>query len=182
MTTQAVTLPTTGTWNLDSAHTTVGFSARHLMAAKVRGSFKSFSGTVDIAEPIEDSSVRVTIDAASIDTGVDDRDNHLRSADFLDVENHESIVFESTTIRRVADGYEVDGTLTIRGESRPVTLKTEYAGVVADPWGNEKAIFSAETTINREDWGLTWNAPLEAGGWLVGKDVKIEIEGEAAKA
>ncbi len=182
MTTSTVTLPATGTWNIDPAHTTVGFSARHLMAARVRGGFKSFSGVVDVADPIEESSVRVSIDAASIDTGVADRDNHLRSGDFLDVENYPTLEFESTAVHSTEGGYEIEGNLTIRGETRPVTLQMLYSGVIADPWGNEKAIFSAQTTINREDWGLTWNAPLEAGGWLVGKEVQIEIEAEAARA
>ncbi len=177
-----LTMPTTGTWTIDPTHTAVSFSARHLMAAKVRGSFKTFSGSIDIADSPESSSVTVSIDAASIDTGVADRDNHLRSPDFLDVENFASLEFASTAVRPVAGGYEVDGTLTIRDTSQPVTLQMEYAGVMADPWGNEKAIFTAETTINREDFGLTWNAPLEAGGWLVGKDVKIELEVQAAKA
>ena len=177
-----LTLPTTGTWTIDPAHTVVSFSARHLMAAKVRGSFKTFSGSINIAESPESSSVAVSIDAGSIDTGVEDRDNHLRSPDFLDVESFESLEFVSSAVRPVAGGYEVDGNLTIRGTSRPVTLHMEYAGVMADPWGNEKAIFSANTSINREDFGLTWNAPLEAGGWLVGKEVQIEIEVQAAKA
>jgi polyisoprenoid-binding protein YceI len=177
-----LTLPATGTWTIDPTHTTVDFKVKHLMAAKVRGSFKSFSGAIDIADPIETSSVRVSIDAASIDTGTGDRDNHLRSPDFLDVENFPTLEFVSTAVRATSDGYEVDGELTIRGETRPVTLDMEYSGVVQDPWGNDKAVFSAGTKINREDWGLTWNAPLEAGGWLVGKEVTIEIELEAAKA
>ena len=176
-----VTLPATGTWAIDPTHTTVGFSARHLMAAKVRGSFKAFSGSIDISDSPESSSVSVSIDAASIDTGVEDRDNHLRSPDFLDVDNFGSLEFASTAVRAVGGGYEVDGNLTIRDKTVPVQLDMEYAGVMTDPWGNEKAIFSASTKINREDFGLTWNAPLEAGGWLVGKDVQIEIEVQAAK-
>jgi len=177
-----ITLPATGTWTIDTTHTTVDFKVRHLMAAKVRGSFKTFSGTIDVADRIADSSVKVSIDAASIDTGTSDRDNHLRSPDFLDVENYPTLEFVSTAVRETGDGYAVDGELTIRGETRPVTLDMEYSGVVQDPWGNEKAVFSASTKTNREDWGLTWNAPLEAGGWLVGKEITIEIELEAAKA
>ena len=177
-----LTLPAAGTWTIDPAHTTVGFSARHLMAARVRGSFKSFSGVIEVGETPETSSVSVSIDAESIDTGVADRDTHLRSADFLDVENHPTLEFASTEIRPVTGGFEVDGTLTIRGVSRPVTLDMQYSGVIQDPWGNDKSIFSATTKVNREDFGLTLNAPLEAGGWLVGKDVEIEIEVEAAKA
>ncbi|MDJ0663359.1 MAG: YceI family protein [Acidimicrobiia bacterium] len=177
-----LTLPATGTWTIDPTHTVVSFSARHLMAAKVRGSFKTFSGSINISESPESSSVKVSIDAGSIDTGVEDRDKHLRSPDFLDVASYDSLEFVSSAVRPVAGGYEVDGNLTIRGVSQPVTLHMEYAGVMADPWGNEKAIFSANTSINREDFGLTWNAPLEAGGWLVGKEVQIEIEVQAAKA
>lgn len=177
-----LTLPATGTWTIDPAHSAVSFRARHLMAAKVRGSFKVFSGSIDIAETPETSSVAVSIDASSIDTGVADRDNHLRSADFLDVENYPSLEFVSNAVRSVAGGYEVDGALTIRGTTRPVTLDMQYSGVVADPWGNEKAIFSATTKINREDFDLTWNAALEGGGWLVGKQVDIELEVQAALA
>ncbi len=177
-----LTLPAAGTWAIDPTHTTVGFSARHLVAAKVRGSFKTFSGSINIAETPEASSVSVSIDAASIDTGTEDRDNHLRSPDFLDVDNHSTLDFASTAVRAVDGGYEVDGNLTIKETTRPVTLRMQYSGVIADPWGNEKAIFSASTSFDREDFGLTWNAPLEAGGWLVGKQVDIEIEVQAAKA
>ena len=177
-----ITLPATGTWTIDPTHSAVSFSARHLMAAKVRGSFKSFSGSINITDTPETSTVSVSIDAASIDSGVEDRDNHLRSADFLNVEDHSALTFVSTAVRPVADGYEIDGTLTIRDTARPVTLHMEYSGVIADPWGNEKAIFSASTRINREDFGLTWNAPLEAGGWLVGKHVDIELEVQAVLA
>lgn len=150
------------------------------MAAKVRGSFKTFSGQITIGESPETSSVAVSIDAASIDTGVVDRDNHLRSPDFLDVENFATLEFASTAVRDVTGGYEVDGTLTIRDTSQPVTLAMSYLGVMADPWGNNKAMFSAETEIDRESFGLVWNAPLEAGGFLVGKKVTIEIEVQAA--
>lgn len=177
-----ITLPKTGTWTIDPAHSAVGFSARHLMAAKVRGSFKSFSGSIEIADSPETSLVTVSIDAASIDSGVEDRDGHLRSPDFLDVENHPTLDFVSTSLRPVAGGYEVDGNLTIAGTTQGVTLQMEYSGVIADPWGNEKAIFSASTTINREDFGLTWNTALEAGGWLVGKQVEIELEVQAVLA
>ena len=159
-----LTLPRTGTWAIDPTHTEVAFSARHLMAARVRGDFKVFDGRIEIGDSPEHSSVSVTINAASIDTGVADRDNHLRSPDFLDVENPATIDFASTAVRRNGSGYEVDGDLTIRGAARPVTLDLEYLGLIADPWGNEKALFSASTEIDREQFGLTWNAPLEAGG------------------
>jgi len=177
-----ITLPQTGTWTLDPAHTVIGASVRHLMAAKVRGQFKAFSGTISMGDTPEESSVQVTIDAASIDTGVEDRDNHLRSADFLDVENHPTLEFVSTGIRRSGDNYEMEGELTMRGVTQPVTLDVSYLGLMTDPWGNDKALFSASGTINREDWGLTWNQALEAGGWLVGKNIDIELEVQAAKA
>ena len=181
MTLDTIAHPEVGTWSIDPAPTLVGFNARHLMAAKVRGSFEAFEGTLSIGDSPEASSVQVTIDAASITTGAADRDNHLRSPDFLDVEQYPSLVFSSTAVRRNANDFHVDGELTIRDATRPVTLDLEYLGVATDPWGNAKAIFSAATTINREDWGLTWNAPLEAGGWLVGKSVTIELEIQAAR-
>jgi polyisoprenoid-binding protein YceI len=176
---ETIALPQTGIWTIDPSHTVVGFTARHLVAAKVRGTFKTFSGKVEIADSPENSSVTVSIDAASIDTGVADRDAHLRSPDFLDIEKFPTLEFASNNVRRTGSGYEVEGELSIRGVSRPVTLQMDYLGVVADPWGNEKAMFSASTEIEREEWGLTWNQALEAGGWLVGKTVAIELEVQA---
>lgn len=177
-----LTLPKTGVWAIDPAHTAVAFNVRHLMAAKVRGSFKTFSGEINISDRPETSSVSVSIDASSIDSGAADRDNHLRSPDFLDVENFPTVEFLSSQVRPVAGGYEVDGDLTIRGTSRSVTLAMEYLGVMADPWGNDKALFTAQTEIDREAFGLVWNAPLEAGGWLVGKTITIEIEVQAGQS
>ncbi len=173
--------PEPGTWAIDPAHTVVGFNARHLMVAKVRGSFTTFDGTIHIDDDPAASSVEVTIDAASIDTGVADRDAHLRSPDFLDVENHPTIEFRSTAVRADGDGYQVHGDLTIRGTTRPVTLDMEYLGLARDPWGNDKAMFTATTKIDREDWGLSWNQALETGGLLVGKQVTIELEVQAAQ-
>lgn len=172
----------TGTWTLDPTHSHVSFKVRHLMAAKVRGSFAAFEGAIEVGDRPEDTSVVATIDAASIDTGVEDRDEHLRSEDFLDTENFGNLMFRSTSVQRDGEDFVVVGDLTIRDVTRPVTLDVEFGGVVTDPWGNEKAIFSAETKINREDWGLTWNAALEAGGVLVGKDVTIEIEAQAVRS
>lgn len=182
MTLETITHPEVGSWAIDPAHTVVGFSARHLMAAKVRGSFEVFSGTINIGERPETSSVAVSIDAASINTGVADRDTHLRSPDFLDIETFPNLEFRSIAVRDVDGSHLVDGELTIRGVTKPVTLDLQYHGIATDPWGNEKALFSATTKIAREEWGLTWNAPLEAGGWLVGKTVDIELEIQAAKA
>jgi polyisoprenoid-binding protein YceI len=179
---ETLTKPEVGSWTFDPAHTSIGFTVKHLMAAKVRGGFKSFSGSISQGEDAASTSVTVTIEAASIDTGVEDRDNHLRSADFLDVENHPQITFETTSITQSGNGFEVTGDLTIRDTTKPVTLDMNYGGIVSDPWGNAKAIFSGETKINREEFGLTWNQALEAGGWLVGKDISIEVEVQAAKA
>ena len=179
--TTARTLPVSGTWTIDPAHTVIGFRVRHLMAATVRGSFKSFSGKIHIGDSPEDSRAEVAIDAASIDTGVEDRDRHLRSQDFLDAATHPTLDFASREVRPVSDGrYQIEGDLTIRGESRPVTLELDYLGLMTDPWGNDKALFSATTSIDREAWGLTWNAPLQSGGWLVGKTVDIELEIQAS--
>lgn len=177
-----ITLPAPGVWAVDPAHTAVTFSVRHLMAARVRGSFRAFSANIHISETPETSSVTVSIDAGSIDTGAEDRDNHLRSSDFLDVDTYATLEFVSTGVRPTAGGYEIDGDLTIRDTTQPVTLEMQYLGVMADPWGNDKALFSAKTQIDREAFGLTWNAPLEAGGWLVGKTVDIEIEVQASSA
>jgi polyisoprenoid-binding protein YceI len=177
-----ITKPSTGVWAFDSAHTSIGFTVKHLMAAKVRGSFKGFSGTIAQGEDAASTSVTVSIEAASIDTGAADRDNHLRSGDFLDVETYPQITFESTSITDKGGEFDVTGELTIKDVTKPVTLSMSYSGLMSDPWGNEKAIFSGVTKINREEFGLTWNQALEAGGWLVGKDVTIEVEVQAAKA
>ena len=180
-TTTTTTLPQTGTWTFDPAHTRIGFMAKHLMVTKVRGSFGSYSGTIEVADPIETSSVEVSIDAASLDTGYADRDNHLRSADFLDVENHPNLSFRSTGVRGAGRQWTLDGELTIAGVTRPVHLDVAYEGIAADPWGGNRAGFTATTQVNREDFGLTWNAALETGGFLVGKNVTIELEVELVR-
>lgn len=182
MTTETITRPDieTGVWTLDKAHTKVGFVAKHLMVTKVRGHFDSYESTVEIADDLTDSKIEVTFDASSITTGAEDRDQHLRSEDFLDVENHPSIKFVSTDIERGDDSKEwkVTGDLTILDVTRPVTLEATYEGAAIDPWGNTHIGFGAQTTIKREDWGLNWNAALEGGGWLVSKDVVLDIEGQ----
>ena len=183
MTTRTLTKPEAGTWTIDPAHTRLGFVARHLVASKVRGSFGSFTGTIDVAEDLTQSKVVVSIDTPSVTTGSEDRDNHLRSGDFFDVENFPAMTFESTEIKDLGDGnYEVVGNLTIKDVTKPVTLDTTYLGIISDPWGNGKAMLEATTKINREQWGLTWNAPLETGGVLVSKEITIELEVQAAKA
>ena len=169
--------PQAGTYSIDASHSTVQAVARHLVVSKVRGGFSDFGGTVTVGQELSDSRVEVRIAAASIETREEKRDEHLRSGDFLDVENHPDLTFRST---RVEDGFTVVGDLTIRGTTRQIVLKTDYLGTFKNPWGQTVAAFSATTTINREDFGMVWNAPLEAGGVLVGKELKIELEIQAA--
>ena len=169
--------PAAGTYAIDPSHSSIQAVAKHLMVSKVRGSFSGFEGTVTVAEDPKDSSVEITIDASSIDTRDAKRDEHLRSPDFLDVERFPELTFRST---RVESGWKVVGDLTIRDTTREVVLDTEYLGTYKSPFGQTVAAFTATTTINREEFGMTWNAPLETGGVLVGKDLKIEIELQAA--
>jgi polyisoprenoid-binding protein YceI len=179
LSTQSRALPAPGTWTIDTSHSSVEFVVRHLMVAKVRGRFAEFGGTIEVGETPEASSVRVQITPASISTGDAQRDGHLTSADFFDVGTHPTMTFSSTGVRTLGDRYAVDGELTVRGVTKPVTLDLEYQGSITDPFGNDKAVFSASTEVDREDWGLTWNQALESGGVLVGKKAKIEIEVEA---
>ncbi len=174
-------VPEPGTYKLDPAHTMAEFVVRHLGLARVRGAFTDLSGTITITEAAHESSVQATIQAASIDTRENDRDTHLRSPDFLHADEHPTLEFQSTAVRSAGSDWQVDGDLTIRGETRPVTLDVEFDGVADDPWGNKRIGFSGRTEINREDFGLTWNQALETGGWLVGKQVKIEISAEAVR-
>ena len=170
----------TRTYEIDRAHTDASFTVRHLLS-KVRGHFSEFDGTIafDPSDPTA-GSVRVTIHAASIDTNVAARDEHLRSADFFAVSDYPTLTFESRQVRpRTSETFDVDGDLTIRGITRPVTLAVTYLGDAKDPWGNDRVAFEAETTINRRDFGLTWNAALETGGLLVGDEVKIQLNVQA---
>lgn len=181
-TSQTTGLPEAGIWAIDTAHSSVEFVVRHLMMAKVRGSFTDFSGTIEIGETPETSSVEVEIQVASVSTRDAQRDGHLTSPDFFDAEAHPAISFRSTAVRdQGGNNYAVDGDLTLLGTTKPVTLGLTYQGTARDPWGNDKAVFSAEAEIDREAWGLTWNQALETGGVLVGKKAKIEIEVEAVK-
>ncbi len=178
---QTQTAAGTQTWQLDPAHSQVEFGVRHMMISTVKGHFPEVEGTIHLDEkdPAE-SSVEVSIDTASIDTRNEDRDNHLRSEDFFHVEKHPEIRFVSSAIEaRGEDRYEVRGDLTIRGESREVVLDVERLGEGVDPWGNQRFGFRGETRINRKDFGLTWNQALEAGGVLVGDEVRITLEGQA---
>jgi polyisoprenoid-binding protein YceI len=164
-------------WQFDPAHSSVTVSAKHMMVTTVRGTLDIKSATLEFdPEHPERSRVEAVIDAASIDTGVEQRDQHLRSPDFLDAETHPEITFRSTRVERHGDDYRLHGDLTIRGVSRPVVLDAEIAGVVDDWRGGRRAAFNAQTRIDREQWGLTWNVALEKGGWLVGRDFRIEIE------
>jgi len=175
-----VQFPKAGTWVLDPMHTTVEFEARHLMVAKVKGRFGEFEGALHIAEDPTQSSISVTIKAASIDTRTQERDDHLRSADFLEVDAYPELTFTSTGVEHDGgDDWKIRGDLAIHGVTKPVTLKMEYNGQTGDLWGGQRAFFSAETKIDREDWGLTWNQVLETGGWLVGKEIKLSIEIES---
>ena len=174
--------PAPGTYPIDASHSVVEFVARHLGLAKVRGRFNEFEGTIVVAEDIADSRVDVTIKADTIDTRDTGRDEHLRSGDFLDVESNPTLEFHSTSIRQKGDDWQVDGDLTVAGVTRPVTLDVEFEGSAQDPWGGKRIGFSATTKVNREDFGLTWNQALETGGWLVGKEVKIELGVEGVKA
>ena len=165
------------TWTLDPAHSAVTFSAKHMMITTVRGSvaIRDFSLDFDPRD-IPASSVRVSLGAASIDTGQDARDQHLRSADFLETETHPTIDFVSTRIEPAGDDYRIHGDLTIRGVTNPVVLDAEFGGTVPNMQGGTRAAFSATTRINRDDFGLTWNVALEQGGWLVSKDIKVEMD------
>jgi polyisoprenoid-binding protein YceI len=184
--TEARTTGTT-TWTIDPSHTLVEFSARHMMITTVKGRFAGVSGTirVDHAHP-ERSSVEVEMETASIDTRTEQRDQHLRSADFLDVESHPVVSFRGTRVEgqvsEPGDEFRVHGELTIRGTSREVVLDAVFEGTGTDPWGGERASFSARGKIDRRDFGLTWNAALETGGVLVSNEIRIAIEAQATKA
>lgn len=170
-------------WEIDSSHSGIHFSVRHLVVAKVRGQFARWSGSF-VAEDgdLSRAKLEVVIDASSIETGVADRDTHLKSPDFFDVASFPEITFKSTRIEQRSDeALRVTGDLTIRGVTREVVLDVESAGQTKDPWGNLRAGFSAKTAVDRKDFGLTWNQVLEAGGVMVGDRVTIEIDIEAVK-
>ncbi len=170
-------------WAVDASHSSVDFSIRHMMIAKVKGTFHTFEAQIE-ADPADltTADITVEVDLSSIDTRNADRDAHLRSADFFDVENNPKMTFKSTQIVKTGDGeYEVTGDLTLHGVTRTETFEVSFEGAGKDPWGNEKAGFSATGSIKRSDYGLTYNAALETGGVLIGDEVKVSIEIEAAK-
>ncbi len=180
--TVATLAPPAGTWEIDAGHSSVVAVAKHMMVAKTRGHFGSFSGRLHIGETPEESWAEAEIDAASIDTGVEMRDNHLRSADFMDVEKFPKISYRSTGLEVTGDDtFRLHGDLTIRGITRPVVLDVEYAGTITDPQGANRVGFSAKGEIDREEFGMTWNMAIESGGVLVGKRLKVELEVEAVQ-
>ncbi|CAM3179924.1 YceI family protein [Nocardioides dubius] len=171
-----------GSYTVDASHTYIGFQARHAMVTTVRGAFKEFQGnaTIDAATPAN-SSVELTIAVNSVDTGVADRDGHLASADFFDVEQYPTITFRSTSVEADGDDWAITGDLTIKDVTKPVTIPFEFTGTAQDPFGNVRAGFEGEIAVNRKDWNLTWNAALETGGVLVSEKVKLKFDVSAIK-
>jgi polyisoprenoid-binding protein YceI len=174
----------TGDYTIDTAHSRMGFVARHAMVAKVRGGFDEFTGSAHIdGDKPENSTAQVTIQAKSIDTRNETRDNHLRSNDFFDMDNHPEITFVSTDVDQTSETeFTLTGDLTIKGVTKPVSIPFEFTGLVVDPWGNERAGFEGSVAVNRSDWGVNWNTALEAGGVLVSDKVTLEFEIAAVKA
>lgn len=170
----------TADWNLDAVHSSVSFSVRHLVVSKVKGNFDKFSGTASFEEgKLADGSVEFTVDVTTIDTDNEKRDEHLKSADFFDAEKFPSMTFKSTKVTNVVDNkFKLEGDLTIKDVTKPVVFECEFNGTVVDPWGNTKAGFSAETTINRQDFNITWSKAIETGGLVVSDEVEIEIDTE----
>jgi polyisoprenoid-binding protein YceI len=179
---QGLQIPVAGTYVLDAAHNRIGFVARHLMVSKVRGNFGVATATITVGEDPLQSSVTATIQTESVFTGQPDRDKHLRTGDFFEVAKYPTIEYRSTAIKSF-DGNEIvlEGELTIKGITKPVELLVEFEGAGRSPYGHDVFGFSATAEIDREDWGLNWNVALESGGVLIGKKVKIEIEGEAIR-
>jgi polyisoprenoid-binding protein YceI len=173
----------TGEYKLDLAHTRVGFSARHAMVSKVRGQFNQFDGSLFLdGDDQANSHVELTIQAESIDTRNPDRDNHLRSNDFLAMKEYPEITFRSTQVEKLDNShFRVTGDLTIRGITKPLAIDFEFSGTVVDPWGNERVGFEGGATINRKDWGVSWNAALDGGGVMVSDKINLEFEVEATK-
>ena len=177
-----VRVPAPGIYDFDPGHTTVAMEGRHLVVNRVRGRFLEFSGVLRVAEHPEDSEAELVIVASSLESGLKDRDDHLRSPDFLDVARYPRITFHSTSVAHLEeDRWRATGGLTIRDISRPVDLAIEFGGGVRDPWGNEKIGFSVRTEFNREDFGLTWNMLLEGGGLVASRRIRVEIDVEATR-
>ena len=179
-----MTTPTipAGTWTVDPSHSPIGFIARHLMVTKVRGTFNDYTAEVTIAENPLESSLSAEVQMASIDTGSADRDGHLRTNDFFDIETYPTMTLTSTGFSQSGGDFAMTADLTIKGVTKSVEFELQFHGVSGDPWGGTRAGLSASATINRKDWGIEWNAPLETGGVLVGKKVKIELDVQLIKA
>jgi polyisoprenoid-binding protein YceI len=173
-----VELPAVGTWKVDPSHAEVGFIGRHLVLTKVRGRFTGVDGVVEVAENPEDTTVSVTIDMTSVNSGENTRDQHLKSADLFEVEKYPTATFTSTAVSWDGNRGTLTGDLTIKGVTKPVTLAVDYLGYAYDPWENDRAVFSAKGKIDRENWGLTWNMAVARGGLLVSKEIELEIEVE----
>jgi polyisoprenoid-binding protein YceI len=176
-----VDLPATGRWRIDPGHAEVGFVGRHLLFTKVRGRFRGVEGFVDVTDDPDETVVEVTITMGSVDSGDETRDGHLRSADLFDVERYPTATFRGHARRWSGRTGRLAGDLTIKGVTRPVELDVICRGVVTDPWGGERAVFSASATVNREDWGIGWNMPLAGGGVLVSRDIQLELELETVR-
>ena len=172
-------VPIAGTWEIDASHSDLQITARHLMVTKVRGTFADLSGTIVVAEDPTRSTVEVIATAASVTTGSADRDGHILSPDFLDAENFPLVTFVGTQVAPSGNEWALTGDLTIRGVTKPVTFAMSFEGIADDPFGNTKAAFTASGSVDREDWGLTWNVPLETGGVLVSKKLQIDFEVQA---
>lgn len=170
-------------WTLDPAHSEILFKVKHMMITNVKGEFRKFTAELNSdGKDFMADSIKVNLEASSIFTNSDDRDTHLKSADFFDVENHKELTFVGTTLKKIDDeNFQLRGNLTIKGVSKEVELDVEFGGINKDPWGNEKAGFSLSGKINRKDWGLTWNAALETGGVLVSDEVKLSAEVQFVK-
>jgi polyisoprenoid-binding protein YceI len=171
-----------GVWTVDPGHAEVAFVGRHFGLTKIRGRFTAVDGTVVVHDHLPASTIDVTIDMGSVSSGDTARDDHLRSGDFFDVEHHPTATFRSTAIAVDGSSGSITGELTIKGVTRPVTLAVDALGQVTDPWGGERAVFHATATVNREDWGLTWNMVLDTGGLLVSKQIQLEIDVELLRS
>ncbi|MFA9193735.1 YceI family protein [Flavobacterium sp. FBOR7N2.3] len=170
-------------WTIDSTHSEIGFKVKHMMFTNVSGKFNPYEATIITDEDnFENASIEFSADINSIDTNNADRDDHLKSGDFFDVENHPKLTFKGTSFTKDGDDYELVGDLSLRGVTKSVKLATEFSGLMKDPWGNTKAGLNISGKINRKDWGLNWNSALEAGGVLVGEEVRLNIELQLIKA
>jgi polyisoprenoid-binding protein YceI len=177
----ATQVPMAGRWRIDPGHTEVGFVGRHLVFTRVRGRFRGVEGFVDIATDPEDSTVQVSIDMTSVDSGDAARDEHLRSVDLFDVGQFPVATFQGKAVGWSGHSGKLAGELMIKGVTCQVELDVAYLGAVTDPWGGERAAFSARATVNREDWGISWNMPLAGGGLLVGREIQLELELETVR-